>query len=302
MLFGRTPLLQALNITPIIKAQKMKNASTGSGAVIPPAPINQQQQNHTIVPIVQPPVPPLNLPRLDLLEGPVENYFKVGVPLYEAAIRGDWKATKLILDKQPDLIRFAITENYETLLHIAASTESTKSVEEFVMNLVQLMDKKDLELQNKNSNTALSLAAVAGNVKTAMILVNKNPILIEIPGNDRIMPLYMAALFAKPDMVRYLYGISKKMSGDFWFHDNRGWVLQKCVDADIFDVALKIVDDCPELTANKGLLSDVLVALAQKTHAFERSRPHIMFRVIKSILVWPVIMVQGGRANDPTSL
>ncbi|KAI3687158.1 hypothetical protein L1987_80849 [Smallanthus sonchifolius] len=47
------------------------------------------------------------------------------------------------------------------------------------------MDNEDLELQNKNSNTALSLAAV-----------------IEIPGNNRMMPLYMAALFAKPEMVR----------------------------------------------------------------------------------------------------
>ncbi|KAI3687157.1 hypothetical protein L1987_80848 [Smallanthus sonchifolius] len=175
----------------------MNTTSTGSGAVIPPAPINQQQQNHTIVPIVQPAVPPLNLPRLDLLEGPREDYFKVAVPLYEAAIKGDWKAAKPILDKQPDLIRFAITENYETLLHIAASAECTRSVEEFVMNLVELMDKEDLELQNKNSNTALSLAAIAGNVKTTMIMMKKNPSVIEIPGNNRMMLLYKAALLQK---------------------------------------------------------------------------------------------------------
>lgn len=97
-----------------------------------------------------------------------------------------------------------------------------------------MMEKKDLELQNKNYNTALALAAAAGNVQTAMIMVKKNPAVTEIPGNNRTMPLYMAALFAKPEMVRYLYGISKKMGGDFWDHDNRGWVLQKCVEADIF--------------------------------------------------------------------
>ncbi|KAI7731369.1 hypothetical protein M8C21_012808 [Ambrosia artemisiifolia] len=113
-------------------------------------------------------------------------------------------------------------------------------LEDFVKNLVPLMDKNDLELQNKNYNTALSLAAAAGNVKTATIMVKKNPAVVEIPGNNRTMPLYMAALFAKPEMARYLYSISKKMGGDYWSHDNRGWVLQKCVEADIFVFHVKI--------------------------------------------------------------
>ncbi|KAK9080029.1 hypothetical protein SSX86_001704 [Deinandra increscens subsp. villosa] len=250
---------------------------------------HQQQPNHTIVPIVSPPPvpppapPPLNLPRSDLLVGARAEYIRVAVPLYEAAIKGDWKAAKPIIDKQPDLIHFAITENHETMLHVAASAESTKHVEEFVMNLVHLMKKEDLGLQNKNYNTAMSLAAAAGNVKTAMIMVKKDPGVTEIPGNNRTMPLYMAALFAKPDMARYLYGISKKMSGDFWSHDNRGWVLQKCVEADIFDIALKIVDDRPELIAKKGLLTDVLLALAKNTRAFKAIKPHIVLRFIKSI-------------------
>ncbi|KAJ0570379.1 putative ankyrin repeat-containing domain superfamily [Helianthus annuus] len=131
-------------------------------------------------------------------EGRREKYIKSGVPLYEAAIRGDWKAAKPILDREPYLIRFAITENYDTLLHIAASAESTNAVVEFVTKLVQLMKSEDLELQNKNYNNALSLAAAAaaaaaaGNVKTAMIMVTKNPRLPEIPGINRTMPLYMA--------------------------------------------------------------------------------------------------------------
>ncbi|KAI3687162.1 hypothetical protein L1987_80854 [Smallanthus sonchifolius] len=236
-LFGTHP------ITPIIKAEKMNNASTGSGSAIPLVSVHHnhhhQQQNYTVVligpPPPPPPLPPPNLPSSDLFEGRREDYIRFGVPLYEAAIKGDWKAAKRILETQPDLIRFAITENYNTLLHIAASAESTKAVEEFVINLVDLMEKNDLELQNKNYNTALSLAAAAGNVKTAMIMVKKNPIVIEIPGNNRMMPLYLAAVFAKPEMVRYLYGLSKKMTGDFWSHENQGWVLQQCVEADIFE-------------------------------------------------------------------
>ncbi|KAM0010900.1 putative ankyrin repeat-containing domain, PGG domain, leucine-rich repeat domain superfamily [Helianthus debilis subsp. tardiflorus] len=278
----------------LLLAENMNNTGAASGPAIPLVPPishkHQQQLDHTIVPIVTPPVsppppaPPLpNLPRSDLLDGSRVDYINIGVRLYEAAIKGDWRAAKPILDKRPDVIRFAITENYETLLHVAASAESTKAVEEFVTNLVNLMDKKDLELQNTNCSTALSLAAAAGNVKTAMIMVKNNPDVAEIPGNNRMMPLYMAALFAKPEMARYLYDISKKMGGDYWSHDNRGWVLQKCVESDIFDLALKIVGDHPELLVKKGLLTDVLLALAQKPKAFEGKKLHVVFRIIKSI-------------------
>ncbi|MFS7937961.1 putative ankyrin repeat-containing domain-containing protein [Helianthus anomalus] len=264
----------------------MNTASTSSG---PPAiPLNQQ--NHTTVEIVPPPMPPpfpvpWNLPRSDLLDGPREDYIKIGVLLYEAAIKGDWKTAKPILDKHTDVIRFAITENYDTLLHIAASAESTKAVEEFVTKLVQLMEIGDLELQNKNYNTALSLAAAAGNVKAAMIMVKKNPAVQDIPGNNRTMPLYMAAMFEKPIMVRYLHGISKQMEGDCWSHDNRGSVLLKCVEADIFDVAIKIVYDRPDLIDKKELLRDILVTLAQKTDAFEGTKPNVVLRIINSFFV-----------------
>ncbi|KAJ0584722.1 putative ankyrin repeat-containing domain-containing protein [Helianthus annuus] len=240
-------VIRSFRLKLFLTAEKMNTASTSSG---PPAiPLNQQ--NDTIVQIVSPPVPPPfpeppkpnlhrsylpppNLPCSDLLTGRREKYIKIGVPLYEAAIRGDWKAAKPILDREPYLIRFAITENYDTLLHIAASAESTNAVVEFVTKLVQLMKSEDLELQNKNYKTALSLAAAAGNVKTAMIMVKKNPRLPEIPGINGTMPLYMAALFEKPLMVRYLYGISNEMEGNCWSDDNRGWVLLKCVEADIF--------------------------------------------------------------------
>ncbi|KAI3687164.1 hypothetical protein L1987_80857 [Smallanthus sonchifolius] len=206
-------------------------------------------QKDTIVQIAPQPVPPPmpqppNLPCIDLLQGRREDYVKAGIPLYEAAIKGDWKAAKPILDKQPNLIRFAITENYETLLHIEHQQKAPRLWKNF-------------------------LAAAAGNVKTAMGMVKKNPHLIDIPGNGKIMPLNMAALFGKPEMVRYLYYNSKKMTGDFWDAENQGWVLQRCVEAEIFDVALRIVNDRPELTVKKELLTDFLLALAQKTHAFK---------------------------------
>lgn len=96
------------------------------------------------------------------------------------------------------------------------------------------MEAKDLELQNKSSNTALSLAATAGNVETAKIMVKKNKAVLEIPGSQGMMPLYVAALFARDYMVRYLHANSNNMSSDFWTNEHRGWVLLKCVEADIY--------------------------------------------------------------------
>lgn len=163
-----------------------------------------------------------------------EDYINYGIPLYEAALKGDWKAAKAILDEQNDRVRFAITENHETLLHIAASAKSTKAVKEFVKNLVDFMGKDDLELQNKTGDTALNSAAQAGNLEIAKIMLEKNPGLIDIPNKKTLMPLYIAALFAHPEMVRHLYGKSNKMASDFWNDNNRGWVLQKCVESEIF--------------------------------------------------------------------
>ncbi|XP_023745476.1 uncharacterized protein LOC111893648 isoform X2 [Lactuca sativa] len=215
-----------------------------------------------------PPPLPLNLPRSDLLVGRREDYNDICVPTYKATITGNWKAAKIILDKRRELVRFSITESYDTVLHIAVMGKSYW----FVEYLVSLMEKEDLELQNQKGQTALCLAAIAGNVKIATILVNKNRALLDIPDSRGMMPLYMAALFGKHDMVRFLYHNSRNMSGDFWTHHNRGCVLVKCVEANLFDR--------PELAIN----GSVLGLLARKPYAFDTTRSHIFKRIVYSFL------------------
>ncbi|CAI9291948.1 unnamed protein product [Lactuca saligna] len=221
----------------------MNIATRSSG---PGVTYHHHQQNQMAIPIVPPPVPPPMPP-------------------------------------SPNLPRSDLFTGRREDYNKIASAESTKAVEEFVENLVNLMEKNDLELQNKSYNTALGSAVAAGNVKIAMIMVKKNRDVIEIPGRYRTMPLCLAALFEKPDMVRYLYANSNRLSGQFWSHENPGWLLQKCVEVDIFDVAIKIVNDCPDLCAEQRLLTDVLLVLAQKTHAFKERKSHIVVRIIKSI-------------------
>ncbi|XP_071706390.1 uncharacterized protein [Rutidosis leptorrhynchoides] len=203
------------------------------------SPLSHQQQQHEVK-ITVPSnantrrLTP-NLPCQDLLMGLREDYNKIGVPLYKASIKGDWKAARVILDEKPELVRYSITENGETALHVAASAKRSRHGEKFVKNLVDMMEKEDLALQNENHNTALYLAAAAGNVKTVMIMAEKNSKLLTIPGaGGKTMPLYVAALHGNYEVVKYMYENSKELGDDGWTPQNRGWLLQKFVEADMF--------------------------------------------------------------------
>ncbi|XP_071719176.1 uncharacterized protein [Rutidosis leptorrhynchoides] len=201
---------------------------------------------------------------LDLhYEGPREEYIKIGVCLYEASIKCDWKLAKKIFDTKPEFVRYAITENGETALHVSASAKGHKKTEEFVQHLVDIMTEDDLTLQNKNHNTAFYLAAAAGNNTTVKIMMAKNKALLTIPGAGIMMPLYAAAVYGYYDVVKYLYE-NTNLYDDGWNLRNRGGLLEKCVENDMFDIAQLMVEKHPELATN----GNALRILASKPEKF----------------------------------
>ncbi|PWA87986.1 ankyrin repeat-containing domain, PGG domain protein [Artemisia annua] len=222
-----------------------------------------------------------NLPDSYLLKGYRENYLKIAVPLYEASIKCDWKAVKTILDQnEENFVSCGLTQNYDTALHVAASANGPKKVVEFVRNLVEKMTEEDLELVNINQNTALYLAAVAGNIETVKIMMAKNRNLQKIPGGKgKMMPLYAAVLFGKKDVAWYLYSSSVYLGTSCWNDQNRCWLLDKCVESDMFDLALDIVESHPHL----GMMSSILGILARKPEAFRRKKSHFIQRTINSV-------------------
>ena len=121
------------------------------------------------------------------------------------------------------------------------------------------MEKKDLELVNKNHNTALYLAAAAGNIETVKIMVEKNPALLTIPGGagGKMMPLYAAALFGHYEVVKYLYDKSDGLGASGWTEENRGWLLEKCVESDMFG-KYKCLIESIYFTTRKKPFSDFL--------------------------------------------
>ncbi|KAA8537236.1 hypothetical protein F0562_029708 [Nyssa sinensis] len=72
-------------------------------------------------------------------------YLNLGVPLYQAALKGDWIAAKDLINNNSDAVRVSTTERGETALHVAAAAKRTS----FVKELVDRMEERDLALQNK---------------------------------------------------------------------------------------------------------------------------------------------------------
>ncbi|KAF8030337.1 hypothetical protein BT93_E2701 [Corymbia citriodora subsp. variegata] len=91
----------------------------------------------------------------------------------------------------------------ETALHIAAGAGHR----EFVEELVKMMTPDELEMQDKDGNTALYFAAASGVREIAKVMVDKNRQLLWIRGSNVAMALCIAAQSGKQDMVRYLLSV-----------------------------------------------------------------------------------------------
>ncbi|PWA42260.1 ankyrin repeat-containing domain, PGG domain protein [Artemisia annua] len=266
---------------------KMKQPAGGVqlGTISEEKPLtNQQQGIQNLVPTQTTKSGP-NLADRFLLDGPREEYLKIGVPLYEACIKCNWKEAEKILTNKVNielgLVRCSITENGETALHVAASAKVPRKMEKFVANLMELMRPEDLELENANYNTALYLAAAAGNIETVKIMMEKNDKLLSIPGGGsqyskpEMMPIYTAALFGHHELARYMYDKSNDLT-EGWTDKTRGWLLEKCVDNNMFDIALKILEKHKTLASSGSLLG----VLARKPDAFKGKKYNFIWRFI----------------------
>nr|GFB50882.1 ankyrin repeat-containing protein [Tanacetum cinerariifolium] len=229
------------------------------------------------------------------------DYLEFGVPLYEASLNGHWETAKLILDKRPELVRFCISRQLGTALHVAATTEETKMTLQFVKNLVNMMTREELELPNQFSNTAFWIASATGNVNMAMVMMEKNPSLQYIRGANSLLPLAKSASGGKykitnEDRALVLENCVKRELFD------RALVLENCVKRELFDIALQIVNDLPELAATVS----VLKVLARKPDAFATLEKNIIMRIIDPVIS-PVLRflrmkVQSAAKEDTDAL
>ncbi|KAD2804932.1 hypothetical protein E3N88_38309 [Mikania micrantha] len=201
------------------------------------------------------------------------------VALYEASIVGDWETGKVILDKSPDFVRdIGPWKDLGTTLHMATTPDETKFTLNFIKNLVHMMNMEDLEIKNKYSNTAFWLACFSGKTKMAMIMMEKNPSLPDIRGNNELLPLSVCAVTGTHELVKFLYKYSQKTTGNHWTDKDKSLTLLHCVHRDFFDIALQILEDHPELVGNVSILE----VLARKPDAFNILKKNLITRIIQS--------------------
>ncbi|KAI3447211.1 hypothetical protein Pfo_003876 [Paulownia fortunei] len=193
------------------------------------------------------------------------------LPLYRATLMGDWNRAKGILDQDPNAIKARIAFTLETTLHIAVGTGK---VIHFVEKLVDLMPDDLLELKDELGYTALHVAALTGNTAAAKILVGRRPGLLYVPDNIYRFPVHMAAQSAHRETLWYLISQTKD---DFFPSPYLGEtglrLLCTVIDADIFDVALYLVEKYSHLATLKlGDGNSALKRIALKDSAFSSGR------------------------------
>lgn len=102
------------------------------------------------------------------------------------------------------MVRHPITEEHMTALHVAAAAKHTT----FVKELLKVMTRDDLALQNTDGNTALCFAAASGIVVIAEEMVKMNENLPCIRNRQGLAPLLVAGSLGHRSMVLYLFSVT----------------------------------------------------------------------------------------------
>lgn len=163
-----------------------------------------------------------------------EKYLTQCVPLHKAALKGDWKEAKKILDQDSTLLETAITKGWATVLHVAVGANHERFVEE----LVKEMSREHLELQDDKANTAFCFAAAVGNVHIAEIMRRKNELLPTIRGGLGVTPLHLAVLQGRTEMAEYLFDKTEEILCD----DDWNTLFLICVNSGLYELALDMLN------------------------------------------------------------
>ena len=143
--------------------------------------------------------------RIKTLAGAVRNEMNGPLlDLYKYAHNGDWVATEKYLSRYPNAKKAKIKPYGGTALHVAVFSGHLRVVEE----LVKLMSVEELEIQDDQGHTALSIAAPVGIRKMAECLVRKNENLVTFVNEQKKIPLDQACLSNCKDMALYLYSVT----------------------------------------------------------------------------------------------
>ncbi|GMH23317.1 hypothetical protein Nepgr_025160 [Nepenthes gracilis] len=192
------------------------------------------------------------------------------LPLYQAALKGDWKRAEMFIWDDLEAIRAMISILSMTALHVAAGQQHWN----FVEQLVDRMAPVDLEMQDVGGYTALHYAAKAGCFRAVKAMVRKNPRLVQIPSNSGHVPLHIAAGSStspgQKKVVWYLAIVTKDEHPHCPFGCPRGCeLIWGVVAAEYFDIALFLIKRYPHLATACPVAGYILDMLAGTPFAFQ---------------------------------
>ncbi|MED6220336.1 hypothetical protein PIB30_043945 [Stylosanthes scabra] len=172
-----------------------------------------------------------------------------GVPrvckLFRSVEENDWNAVKSNLIKDDMAIYSTTSHSGRTVLHVAAIAGHQEMVE----NLVAEGGERLLTKQDNRGYTALALAAdLTGNRSIAKCMVEETTsdgvdgkVLLSIKTKEGEIPLLLAAAMGHKKMTRYL---NSQTPSYLLLNDNACnavLLLSRCITAEIFDVALELL-------------------------------------------------------------
>ncbi|XP_021750389.1 ankyrin repeat-containing protein ITN1-like [Chenopodium quinoa] len=193
-----------------------------------------------------------------------EDLLHNGVPLYQAALDGDWEKAEMIFKVDNKWMTAKITKHGDTALHIAAAAMHL----DFVKKLARRMHDNNVDLTSTNihNNTAFCNAAASGNVEIAEVMVGYNEELPNIrgAGKKKLTPLHMAIVYGKREMVKYL----KKVTDHKRLTDkDRIQLLTSAIEAGLYDTALYFIQQYPELALERNSKDETVL------HTLAAQRP-----------------------------
>ncbi|KAH7852908.1 hypothetical protein Vadar_030769 [Vaccinium darrowii] len=215
--------------------------------------------------------------RYSRLEGKKDEYWKY-TPLVKAALIGDWETAQIFFKQYPNAITDPITNESETVLHMATGTGPLAI--NFVAELLSLeqMTPQALAHRDIQGNTPLHLAAWVANTDAAVLLVQRNPGLLSVREKGGWLPVHYAAINAKKETLCYLLEVTlmDDASMDVLFFScgidqpSGPELLIHVITSGFYDVALDLVHRYPQLAISHAPNDDDcgLGALARKVDAF----------------------------------
>ncbi|KAI8526050.1 hypothetical protein RHMOL_Rhmol13G0278500 [Rhododendron molle] len=195
------------------------------------------------------------------------------LPLYKAAIRGDWATAERFFDQDPGAVTAPINEFSRTALFVAAV--HGRNTNDFVKKLVDKMPPGSVDVV---CGSVLNWAAFVGNTEAVKVILSKNPSLVYYRDDNKWTPFTMAATNGMRDTLLYLLELVKNdedSSKLFPDEESAAFLLGHTIGSEYYDIALYLVKKYPlSAFSAQNISAFGLTSLATKATSAFKSGTH----------------------------